>query len=987
MLRLSLLSNPSSRRLSSLAAAQTTRAAASKQNASLLTNTATPEASVQLFEDEILDDMYSPNDVPMWTPSRKTPNHMDDAYLYGPDDQPAYNRQLKLEQETVSNAVSRYKKMASGASARGDIATHRAASDLLVSWFNPMTLLVQEAQKLRNVDHSKETTNKPQNGRGKPVRNVNGRIPLNEEMSHLISQLPADVVAVITIHVVLGSLMREGMGVPLSRLAFAVANNLRAELNMKKINALQDQQEHVEKQQTNGIDSLSVPNLTPKASESKAARKKRKSEAKRVLVQAMGNANSVVSAVNFAAKRVAIQGTNWTDKELLILGTSLIDLLMKVAKVEESPGKFEPALTHYLKFKKSEMVKVGMLQLSDVAMKVLGEEKDLLESISPKQQPMVVRPRPWVSPASGGYLRCHSSLIRAAPSKKLDDAISAADLTTLYDGLNALGDTAWSVNRGVLDTAEKLWNNGGGLAGLVTRTDHDVPDREEYVAAARADFEQKRKEQLLQTGESDESEDDIDDGFDTQKVVRKLKMARRKAQKLNRELASMRADTKHRIEQGRRFVGEEKFWLPHNVDFRGRAYPVPVHLQHMGCDLTRAMLTFSRPGVELGPRGVYWLKVHLANKLGGDKLSFDERIALAEDSLPMALRVANDPFQDTNMEWWSTKEDPFQLLAACQEFAKAMGRSGGEHALEQYESCLPVSMDGSCNGLQHYAALGRDVEGGTQVNLVPNSRPQDVYTGVASLVNERIDELAADGDEVAQLLKGKISRKVVKQTVMTSVYGVTLIGARQQIGNRLAEIDGFPEDKLFAASIKLASLTMSSLGDIFSGATRTMDWLYASASNISRSGHEVQWITPVGLPVIQPYRRKARVVVKTLMQRVTLEKNGEHVPVSSARQRSAFAPNFVHSIDSAHMLLTAVECRKRGLRFAAVHDSFWTNAACVDVMNCVLREEFVRLHSRDLLSELRESFLMRYAGVSFGQVPPRGDLDLNVVNSSPYFFS
>ena len=39
-----------------------------------------------------------------------------------------------------------------------------------------------------------------------------------------------------------------------------------------------------------------------------------------------------------------------------------------------------------------------------------------------------------------------------------------------------------------------------------------------------------------------------------------------------------------------------------------------------------------------------------------------------------------------------------------------------------YLSCLPVHQDGSCNGLQHYAALARDVQGAQQVNLTPDDR-------------------------------------------------------------------------------------------------------------------------------------------------------------------------------------------------------------------------------------------------------------------------
>ena len=41
-----------------------------------------------------------------------------------------------------------------------------------------------------------------------------------------------------------------------------------------------------------------------------------------------------------------------------------------------------------------------------------------------------------------------------------------------------------------------------------------------------------------------------------------------------------------------------------------------------------------------------------------------------------------------------------------------------------YCSRLPVHQDGSCNGLQHYAALGRDLMGGEAVNLRDRDAPQ-----------------------------------------------------------------------------------------------------------------------------------------------------------------------------------------------------------------------------------------------------------------------
>lgn len=52
---------------------------------------------------------------------------------------------------------------------------------------------------------------------------------------------------------------------------------------------------------------------------------------------------------------------------------------------------------------------------------------------------------------------------------------------------------------------------------------------------------------------------------------------------------------------------------------------------------------------------------------------------------------------------------------------------------------------------------------------------------------------AKEGLQVAQALEGFVSRKVVKQTVMTVVYGVTRYGGRLQIEKRLRELSDFPQ--------------------------------------------------------------------------------------------------------------------------------------------------------------------------------------------------
>ena len=82
-----------------------------------------------------------------------------------------------------------------------------------------------------------------------------------------------------------------------------------------------------------------------------------------------------------------------------------------------------------------------------------------------------------------------------------------------------------------------------------------------------------------------------------------------------------------------------------------------------------------------------------------------------------------------------------------------------------YMSTLPVHQDSTCNGLQHYAALGGDGKGAAQVNSAVTDRPSDVYTYVANMVEKIVQRDVDSGEGIAQLLLGKISRKLVKQTV------------------------------------------------------------------------------------------------------------------------------------------------------------------------------------------------------------------------------
>ena len=61
-----------------------------------------------------------------------------------------------------------------------------------------------------------------------------------------------------------------------------------------------------------------------------------------------------------------------------------------------------------------------------------------------------------------------------------------------------------------------------------------------------------------------------------------------------------------------------------------------------------------------------------------------------------------------------------------------------------------------------------------------------------------------------------VQPQVIKQTVMTTVYGVTRYGAKAQILRQLKDIPEFPQAHVWNASIYLTEKTFQCLNEMFS---------------------------------------------------------------------------------------------------------------------------------------------------------------------------
>ena len=636
---------------------------------------------------------------------------------------------------------------------------------------------------------------------------------------------------------------------------------------------------------------------------------------------------------------------SWDSESLCRIGSLLLSFLLQVAKVEvkgvdprtgETKTALAPAFYHTYDFQNGG--RIGVIKLNQGFANKLGKDR-LDQSIQAQYLPMICRPKQWTSYNDGGYFLKRVTVLRAKNAPEQAAYAKAAAINGKIDrvlqGLNNLGNTPWTVNKRLLETITKVWNTG--------ETFLEIPKAEETLVLPPPPPK----------------------GCEAIEVFKYRRTCTEICNEFSKD-RSMRCDMNYKLEIARAFVGERIFF-PHSLDFRGRAYPVPPNFNHLGNDMSRSLLKFWT-GKELGPRGLKWLKIHLSNLMGKDKISLDDRAAFIEENIELIRDSVRDPLNGQG--WWKKADKPWQFLASAIELVEALELPDPT----KYVSYQPIHQDGTCNGLQHYAALGGDIEGARQVNLIPAEKPSDVYTHVANSVLSSVIKDKENGVAEAALTLPIIARKIVKQTVMTSVYGVTYVGARAQITKRLKEIE-FDEDSISNCSKYLTEKVFKSIRELFDGAHAIQDWLALAARRISKSirldvepeeGDEfissVIWTSPLGLPVVQPYRSVKNKLVKTNMQTFVIQDPYGIKKVDGRKQANGFPPNFIHSLDATHMLLSVNECSEYGLSFSSVHDSYWTHACDVDVMNHVLREQFISLHSNNLIEKLKGEFERRYEG-------------------------
>ena len=294
----------------------------------------------------------------------------------------------------------------------------------------------------------------------------------------------------------------------------------------------------------------------------------------------------------------------------------------------------------------------------------------------------------------------------------------------------------------------------------------------------------------------------------------------------------------------------------------------------------------------------------------------------------------------------------------------------------------------------------KDEKAGRLVNLTVTDSPQDIYQVIADNVTEKLRQEATDGKPWAQAwLNYGVKRSTTKRSIMTICYGSTRYSCtdfvREDLQKRKDKGEPHPfTDEELKPCVYLAGLIWDSIGDNLVSARMGMDFLQQIARVVCKDQLPIHWINPVGFPIWQSYpelrsmRVKAMLMGEVIKPRVNMELD----TTDRRRMVNGVAANFVHSLDSACMMVTVNMAYKRGItNFCNVHDSFGTTAGDVEVLNETLRDAFVKVFTEnDVLQDFKdgiEKLVPPKYRDKLPEVPTKGTLDIYMLKQSEFFFA
>ena len=565
--------------------------------------------------------------------------------------------------------------------------------------------------------------------------------------------------------------------------------------------------------------------------------------------------------------------------------------------------------------------------------------------------PLKIPPNNWTDNTTNTAYYTHkmNAQLPLIKAQKGDarDYVSKFDPSHHRKAINKLQKTPWKINKKVLDVQRDIYDKNLSIGMPSSKGISPPPFPEHLKDVAKDKLTTVQKEEITLWKERAKAAY----GRENQRKGQVLSYIR--SSKLALEMSTW-----------------DRFYFAYNCDFRGRIYCATSGLSPQGADAAKGVLCFADE-VVLGVEGIKWLAVQGANTYGYDKVSYDDRLQWIREHEESIRRTVGDPI--SFREFWGGADKPYQFLAFCFEW-EACGFGTQPNATSK----IPVGLDGSCNGLQHFSAMLRDEIGAKATNLTNNSIPRDIYQQVADVTSAKLRRM--DDPRAAIWLRVGINRKCAKRPVMTLPYGATQQSARQYIMEYVVDnwVKFDLDDKhQFDLARFLTPILWSAIGEVVVAARGAMTWLQKNTRK-----EFMNWLTPLNFPVYQYYQKSNSIEIRTQLNggcRLWVQDYDNAEP-NKVAQRNGIAPNFVHSIDSTHMVLTINAMNSECL--AMIHDDYGTHAGNTQKLFEKIREAFLGLYvNHDPLKEWAEQL-----NINTESMPNRGTYDIQDILDANFFF-
>jgi DNA-directed RNA polymerase len=233
-------------------------------------------------------------------------------------------------------------------------------------------------------------------------------------------------------------------------------------------------------------------------------------------------------------------------------------------------------------------------------------------------------------------------------------------------------------------------------------------------------------------------------------------------------------------------------YMPTFADFRGRVYTLTHYLSYIGSDIARSLLLFDSDDSVNGENlltseGFDYLRVYLANLAGYSNLTWNQRLDWTDENISKIVIMYWNDWDKFYQVYLKDIKEPWQFISIMLAVLKAL-KSHKNNEVPIIDN--PILFDTSCSGIQHLSAMTRDIEIARKVNIIPEehlknedddtildkSTGQDYYLYAAKKVQIHLDN--SDNIKFNNIL---LTRELVKRTIMTIPYNVTIFGVINQL--------------------------------------------------------------------------------------------------------------------------------------------------------------------------------------------------------------